>query len=65
MQVAGHGLEFAVSFVNLQRRVPDSNRGVVHHALWRCVHAHRLRPERRHQERNHLVRLAKMQVRLD
>ncbi len=48
--------------VNLQRGVSDPHRAVQHRALRRLVHAQSLRPERRLEERNHLVRLAQVQI---
>src|SRR2546430_5164098 len=65
MQVARHRLKFSVRLVNFQRRVPDSNRCMVHDAFRRFVYPHRLGPERRLQKWNHLIRLPQVQIRLD
>src|SRR5438445_5696809 len=62
MQVARHRLKLSVRFVNLQRGVPDPHCRVQHGALRRLVHAHRLGPEHCLHKRNHVMRLAKMQV---
>jgi len=45
MQMAGHGLEFAVGFVHFERGVADSNGRMAHDAVRRFVHAHGLGAE--------------------